>query len=215
MSDNEEAASLAQMRTVRMHTGEQFESGEVHRRRGLNEPAPGVVPDPAGPDPGERQQGARAQPAQQAQAAQSRMDSFFGKRTTEPNTNEEELVGAAGRKRAKKTKELQEKVVRGKTINIHVSDNVVEDPAWVVITAINNGNNHYLCVRCGETWWGHDGRVIFHGLRIMGHGVLPCKHSPTDRQKIVLERAYEAKQAGGQATTRRRRTPRAPSGCVA
>ena len=35
MSDNEEAASLAQMRTVHMHTGEQFESGEVHRRRGL------------------------------------------------------------------------------------------------------------------------------------------------------------------------------------
>ena len=44
MADSdEEAERLAALRTVRtQHTGAQFESGEVHRARGLNEPVPGV-----------------------------------------------------------------------------------------------------------------------------------------------------------------------------
>ena len=43
MSDSEEDEGLAARWTVRSsHSGEQFESGEVQRRRGLNEPAPGV-----------------------------------------------------------------------------------------------------------------------------------------------------------------------------
>ena len=44
MSDSdEEAERLSALRTVRTsYSGAQFESGEVYRRRGVNEPAPGV-----------------------------------------------------------------------------------------------------------------------------------------------------------------------------
>ena len=143
MADSDEAERLAALRTtVRTHTGAQFESGEVYRRRGLNEPAPGVVPEPAGTYPEERQH-RQPQAHGTPPLAQGRMDSFFGKRTTV----QEELVGPPGRKRPKKFKEQKQMMVRGKMTTIYVSDNVVEDPEWVVITDVKDGNNHYTCVR--------------------------------------------------------------------
>ena len=45
-------------------TGAEFESGAAYARRGVNEPQPGVEPEPAGPDPLERQ--AAPQPGQPA-----------------------------------------------------------------------------------------------------------------------------------------------------
>lgn len=39
---------LPNVRVVTAHTGAEFESGAVHRARGVNEPMPGVEPEPAG-----------------------------------------------------------------------------------------------------------------------------------------------------------------------
>ena len=36
------------IRAAAFHTGAEYESGDVHRSRGINEPAPGIVPEPAG-----------------------------------------------------------------------------------------------------------------------------------------------------------------------
>ena len=46
------------------HTGAEFESGAANARHGVNDPQPGVEPEPAGPDPAERQ--AAPQPGQPA-----------------------------------------------------------------------------------------------------------------------------------------------------
>ena len=72
----------------------------------VNEPAPGIVPEPAGTNPEERQH-RQPQAHGTPPLAQGRMDSFFGKRTTS-QTVQEELVGAPGRKKPKKVKEQRE-----------------------------------------------------------------------------------------------------------
>ena len=45
-------------RVVSSHSGAEFESGDTYRRRGVNEPHPGVEPEPA--SDGEEQQRAGA-----------------------------------------------------------------------------------------------------------------------------------------------------------
>ena len=85
-------------RVVHAHTGAEFEDGTVHRARGVNEPHPGVVPEPAGPDPRER----RPQPGPQRAQGQPRLQTFFGIGAADPA--EPPLVGAPGRQRAKKQK---------------------------------------------------------------------------------------------------------------
>ena len=54
-------------RVTAHHTGAEFESGEVYRARGLNEPAPGVIPEPRGMHDDEPQRPAvrTAQPQRQ------------------------------------------------------------------------------------------------------------------------------------------------------
>ena len=184
-------------RVIAAHTGADFESGRVHRARGVNEPQPGVEPEPAGPDPQEPPAGApQAQRATQAERCQPGIRTFFGDRTTPAAP---ELVGAPGRQRPKKQKTQEQRLVRGQMKTIHLSGNVVENPDWVVITDVRNGNNHYECIQCGLTFWGHDGRVISHCLRIKGEGVDVCPRAPSDRCKTVLERARERKQAGKRA----------------
>ena len=124
MADSdEEAERLAALRTVRtQHTGAQFESGEVYRRRGLNEPAPGVWRRARARrhiNPEERQH-RQPQAHGTPPLAQGRMNSFFGKRTT-PQTVQEEIVAAPGRKKPKKVKASRERqmMVRGNREDDH------------------------------------------------------------------------------------------------
>ena len=49
--------------TTTFHTGDEFERGETDRRRGRNEPMPGVQPEPLGPEVPQR---AAAGPQRQA-----------------------------------------------------------------------------------------------------------------------------------------------------
>ena len=53
MSD-EGGRQLPNYRVVSSHTGAEYESGEVYRRRGVNQPAPNVQIEAAGPDPSEQ-----------------------------------------------------------------------------------------------------------------------------------------------------------------
>ena len=192
------------VRVVASYTGAQFESGAVHRARGLNEPAPGVVPEPRGMHDDDEPQPVRtAQPHRQAA-----IDAMFRPK----NKEQPELHGAPGRQREKRPKKTLTVNFQGKECEVIEGNSSVEDPEWVYIIGVDStGNKHYLCRLCGFDFHGRDSRVISHCLRITGEGVKVCSKQPSQRCRDVCHRARELKRTGKSAAVKDQALARTPS----
>ena len=90
------------------------------------------------------------------------------------------MVGAPGRERPAKRPKVAETInYKGRQVQVFPGDSPVEDHRWVLITEVKNGDKHYFCVVCEQTWWGKEGRCISHFLRIAKEGVTVCTKQPT------------------------------------
>jgi hypothetical protein len=172
MADSdEEAERLAALRTVRtQHTGAQFESGEVHRARGLNEPVPGV----------EVENGREEEEGQQWTGGRQNYATDSGRRRRLADT--------------RASKQVQDPRRGGGMITVFKSEDAIEDERWVYILEVkSNGSKHYLCVACGHPFVGSQEKVIAHKLRLGGL-ISACKHEPSVACRAVLERSNEQRQ---------------------
>ena len=167
MSDDDLRTPSGFGRTLHQHSGEQFESGTVHRARGVNEPMPDVGVEAAHDD-----------------------DGFSG-----GGANYREDGGR--RRKLRDTPASKEIVILGKgKTTIFKGTNAVEDERWVYITEIKeNGTKAYLCVRCHKSFTGYDAKVISHCLQLKDGSVAPCTQKPTAEARLVLERAKKEKES--------------------
>ena len=146
MSDSdEEAERLSALRTVRTsYSGAQFESGEVYRRRGVNEPAPGV----------------------EVVNGREEQSSWSG--------GHQNFSHESGRKRKLADTPNSKTVVdprRGHTqpLRVYQSKDAIEDERWVYIIEMKgNHSKVYLCVACGKDYTGSQEKVICHKLQLGG-----------------------------------------------
>jgi predicted RNA-binding protein len=167
MSDDDLRTPSGFGRTLHQHSGEQFESGTVHRARGVNDPMPDVGVEAAHDD-----------------------DGFSG-----GGANYREDGGR--RRKLRDTPASKEIVILGKgKTTIFKGTNAVEDERWVYITEIKeNGTKAYLCVRCHKSFTGYDAKVISHCLQLKDGSVAPCTQKPTAEARLVLERAKKEKES--------------------
>ena len=167
------------LRVRTAHSGAQFESGEVYRRRGLNEQQPNGV---------------------HVEVVNARLDEDAW---TPGHDNKRQTDGRT--KRLRPTLPSKTVNYKGKDLVVFKSEKATEDSRWIFVTEIkDNGTRVYLCFRCGHSFTGNEDKVIAHVLR---HGKIctPCTKQPSDDARIVLERVYQEKQkkkeAGGRLST--------------
>ena len=112
----------AREQTILRHTGAEFESGAVHRARGLNESHPGVVPEPAGIEVAEGWRGGHANYAHES-----------GRRRKLASTPDSKTILVPGRG----------------AVKVFKGSSAVEDESWIYITEIKeNSSKVYMCLAC-------------------------------------------------------------------
>jgi hypothetical protein len=122
---------LPNVRVVTAHTGAEFESGAVHRARGVNEPMPGVEPEPAGVEENNRWAGGH--------------DNF------------RQVDGRQKRLRPTPASKKVDDPRRWRTgkVSVMKGDKASEDDRWIYILDIkSNGTKTYLCRACGKDFCG-------------------------------------------------------------
>ena len=167
-------------RVVQAHTGAEFESGAVHRARGVNEPVPGVEPDePAG--------------AGEWAGGHDNFRQVSGRKKRLRSTPHSKVVDDPRRSKA------------GQKLTIFKSEKPAEDERWVYIVEVkSNGTMGYICVACGKDFTGGEDKVIAHKLQL-GGVCAACPRPPSAECRLVLERIRNAKlqkhAAGGRLSS--------------
>ena len=112
-------------RTLSAHSGREFERGDVHRARGVNEAQPGVEPDNDGREAGGEAGG--------WSGGHSNFANESGRRRKLADTPDTKTILVPGRG--------AQQVIKGSS--------AVEDERWIYITEVKaNGSKVYLCLAC-------------------------------------------------------------------
>ena len=122
------------LRVRTAHSGAQFESGEVYRRRGLNEQQPDGV---------------------EVEVVNARLDEDAW---TPGHDNTQQTDGRT--KRLRPTLPSRTVNYKGKGLVVFKSEKATEDSRWIFVTEIKeNGTRVYLCFRCGHSFTGNEDKA--------------------------------------------------------